>query len=221
MKKIFVVMLISLYASTCFADTVTETAEKFERMTPEEQARFMEIINHPVHSKQDDNVKNGVQGGDILKPQPAKTSTPRTKTPASNLHPQKGDRKYQAWDDVKDIWYEGALRQLTNWQFSKESVKVELIDKNGKRVGGPYTIKPYKPGHPEAGYTFGRAVQARTQIVVPEGCVIHGNPQYVNSDEDPAAFGSGEIMYFESKDPGAGFTIFPYDNGKWRQEVGL
>ena len=125
------------------------------------------------------------------------------------------------WQTGLQEWYsDEAKYQLTNWTFSKDKVTVELIDRRGKVIE-KYTIRPYDPGHHEHGFQFGKRVKARTQIVVPEGCQVHGNPAHVNSSSNPAIFNEEETMYFESTDDGPGFTIFPYHAGRWRREIGL
>ena len=97
---------------------------------------------------------------------------------------------------------------------------MQLVDRNGKLLKN-YTIYPLKDGDPDSGYELGEPVSAGTQIVVPDGCIVQGDFRHVNRNENPAVFGTGEVMYFKSDDRGAGFTIFPYDHGRWRYQIGL
>ena len=130
-------------------------------------------------------------------------------------------RRWQTWDDVKDTWHDKkAVYQFTNWTFTPDEVTVQLVDRKGKAVR-TYTIYPLEDGNPDAGYELGEPVKAGTQIVVPDGCIVQGDFRHVNRNEDPAVFGTGEVMYFNSDDRGAGFIIFPYDHGRWRYQIGL
>ena len=133
----------------------------------------------------------------------------------------KNARRWQTWDDVKDTWHDKkAAYQFTNWTFTPDEVTVQLVDRKGKAVR-TYTIYPLEDGNPDAGYELGEPVKAGTQIVVPDGCTVQGDFRHVNRNEDPAVFGTGEVMYFKSDDRGAGFIIFPYDHGRWRYQIGL
>ena len=130
-------------------------------------------------------------------------------------------RRWQTWDDVKDTWHDKKVtHQFTNWTFTPDEVTVQLVDRKGKAVKS-YTIYPLEDGNPDAGYELGEPVKAGTQIVVPDGCIVQGDFRHVNRNEDPAVFGTGEVMYFKSDDRGSGFTIFPYDHGRWRYQIGL
>ena len=130
-------------------------------------------------------------------------------------------RRWQTWDEVKNTWHDKkATHQFTNWTFTPDEITVQLVDRKGKVVRS-YTIYPLEDGNPDAGYELGEPVKAGTQIVVPDGCIVQGDFRHVNRNEDPAVFGTGEVMYFKSDDRGSGFTIFPYDHGRWRYQIGL
>ena len=46
-------------------------------------------------------------------------------------------------------------------------------------------------------------------------------PDIVQEATRHVKVGKEEIMYFNSDYRGAGFTIFPYDHGRWRYQIGL